>query len=158
MFYLSLYLLAYWNWENVKAGPETWYLFLVWQYVTCTLIYDLWFRANLGEGLCMITLTPSAAEKILETISKKGQEGAGLRVRVVGGGCSGLQYNLDLETSERKGDKVFESNGVKVFVDLKSLLYLKGTEIDFVDALQGGGFKFKNPNAHGACSCGESFH
>jgi iron-sulfur cluster assembly protein len=108
--------------------------------------------------LCMITLTPSAAEKIQETIKKKGQEGAGLRVRVVGGGCSGLQYNLDLETMERKGDKVFESNGVKVFVDLKSLLYLKGTEIDFVDALQGGGFKFKNPNAHGSCSCGESFH
>jgi len=106
----------------------------------------------------MIELTPAAAEKIRETIHKKGQPEAGLRVRVVGGGCSGLQYNLDLETQERKGDKTFESNGVKVFIDLKSLLYLKGTEIDFVDALQGGGFKFKNPNAHGSCSCGESFH
>jgi iron-sulfur cluster assembly protein len=106
----------------------------------------------------MITLTQAAAEKIRETIQKKGQENVGLRVRVVGGGCSGLQYNLDLETLERKGDKVFESNGVKIFVDLKSLLYLKGTEIDFVDALQHGGFKFRNPNAHGSCSCGESFH
>lgn len=106
----------------------------------------------------MITLTQSAAEKIKETIGKKGIPDVGLRVRVVGGGCSGLQYNLDLETQERKGDKTFETNGVKVFVDLKSLLYLKGTEIDFVDALQHGGFKFKNPNAHGACSCGESFH
>jgi iron-sulfur cluster assembly protein len=106
----------------------------------------------------MITLTQAAAEKIRETIQKKGQENVGLRVRVVGGGCSGLQYNLDLETLERKGDKLFESNGVKIFVDLKSLLYLKGTEIDFVDALQHGGFKFRNPNAHGSCSCGESFH
>ncbi len=106
----------------------------------------------------MITLTQSAAERIKETIQKKGIANAGLRVRVVGGGCSGLQYNLDLETQERKGDKTFESGGVKVFIDLKSLLYLKGTEIDFVDALQHGGFKFKNPNAHGSCSCGESFH
>ena len=106
----------------------------------------------------MITLTQSAAEKILQTIQKKGQTEAGLRVRVIGGGCSGLQYNLDLETQERKGDKTFESKGVRVYIDLKSLLYLKGTEIDFVDALQGGGFKFKNPNAHGSCSCGESFH
>lgn len=106
----------------------------------------------------MITLTPSAAERIHETIRKKGLAEAGLRVRVVGGGCSGLQYNLDLETQERKGDKTFESEGMKVFVDLKSLLYLRGTEIDFVDALQGGGFKFRNPNAHGSCSCGESFH
>ncbi|MBZ5551945.1 MAG: iron-sulfur cluster assembly accessory protein [Acidobacteriia bacterium] len=106
----------------------------------------------------MITLTEAAAEKIQQTIQKKGQPDAGLRVRVVGGGCSGLQYNLDLETQERKGDKTFESNGVRVYVDLKSLLYLKGTEIDFVDALQGGGFKFKNPNSHGSCSCGESFH
>lgn len=106
----------------------------------------------------MITLTDAAAEKVQQTIQKKGQPDAGLRVRVVGGGCSGLQYNLDIETQERKGDKTFESHGVRVYVDLKSLLYLKGTEIDFVDALQGGGFKFKNPNAHGSCSCGESFH
>lgn len=106
----------------------------------------------------MITLTLSAAVRIQETIQKKGLSEAGLRVRVVGGGCSGLQYNLDLETQERRGDKMFESQGVKLIVDLKSLLYLKGTEIDFVDALQGGGFKFKNPNAHGSCSCGESFH
>lgn len=106
----------------------------------------------------MITLTPAAAGKIQETIRKKGQPDGGLRVRVVGGGCSGLQYNLDLETQERKGDKVYETSGVKVFVDLKSLLYLKGTEIDYVDALQHGGFKFRNPNAHGSCSCGESFH
>ncbi len=106
----------------------------------------------------MITLTPAAASKVRETLEKKGMTDAGLRVRVVGGGCSGLQYNLDLETQERKGDKTFESNGVRVYVDLKSLLYLKGTEIDFVDALQHGGFKFKNPNAHGSCSCGESFH
>ncbi|MDD5542625.1 MAG: iron-sulfur cluster assembly accessory protein [Acidobacteriia bacterium] len=106
----------------------------------------------------MITLTPAAAEKIQETINKKGHADGGLRVRVVGGGCSGLQYNLDLETQERKGDKVYESSGIKVFIDLKSLLYLKGTEIDYVDALQHGGFKFRNPNAHGSCSCGESFH
>lgn len=110
------------------------------------------------KGVAMITLTASAAGKIQETIRKKGAQDVGLRVRVVGGGCSGLQYNLDLETQERKGDKTFESNGVKVFIDLKSLLYLKGTEIDFVDALQNGGFKFRNPNAHGTCSCGESFH
>lgn len=105
----------------------------------------------------MITVTPLAAEKI-RTIkeAQNAPEDAGLRVRVVGGGCSGFQYQLAFD-APRPGDEVFEVDGVRLVVDPKSSLYLAGTEIDYVDGLMGAGFTLKNPNAKGSCGCGSSF-
>ncbi|MHB1308959.1 MAG: HesB/IscA family protein, partial [Limisphaerales bacterium] len=76
---------------------------------------------------------------------------------VIGGGCSGLQYKMDLQDGPANRDIVVESNGIKVVVDPKSALYITGSELDYLEALQGGGFKVKNPNAASSCSCGESF-
>ncbi len=105
----------------------------------------------------MITVTPTAAEKIksIQTAQAAPAE-AGLRVRVVGGGCSGFQYQLTFDAPQA-GDQVFDAEGVKVVVDPKSFLYLTGTEIDYVDGLTGAGFTLKNPNAKGGCGCGQSF-
>ena len=80
-----------------------------------------------------------------------------LRVAVVGGGCSGLQYKMDLQDAPANRDILVETSGIKVVVDPKSALYVTGSELDYVDALQEGGFKVKNPNAATSCSCGESF-
>ena len=81
----------------------------------------------------------------------------GLRVSIVGGGCSGLSYQLDFDNEEQPGDQVFEAQGVRLFVNLKSYLYLAGTELNFSDGLDGKGFYFDNPNASRTCGCGESF-
>ncbi len=105
----------------------------------------------------MITLTSLAATKVQEFLQQNGRPDAGLRVRVVGGGCSGFQYQLALDDVAAEGDEVFEQEGVKLFVDPRSLLYLDGTEIDFVEDIMGTGFRFNNPNATGSCGCGESF-
>jgi iron-sulfur cluster assembly accessory protein len=105
----------------------------------------------------MITVTTQAATKIKDIkTAQAASEDTGLRVRVVGGGCSGFQYQLVFDTP-KAGDQVFESDGVKVVVDPKSFLYLVGTEIDYVDGLNGAGFTMKNPNAKGGCGCGSSF-
>jgi len=105
----------------------------------------------------MITVTTQASEKIKAIkAAQNAPEEAGLRVRVVGGGCSGFQYQLVFD-APAAGDQVFESDGVKVVVDPKSFLYLTGTEIDYVDGLSGAGFTLKNPNAKGGCGCGSSF-
>jgi iron-sulfur cluster assembly accessory protein len=113
-------------------------------------------RLTQGETT-MITVTPQAAEKIkgIKTAQSASEE-TGLRVRVVGGGCSGFQYQLAFDAAS-PGDQVFEAEGVKVVVDPKSFLYLNGTEIDYVDGLMGAGFTLKNPNAKGGCGCGQSF-
>lgn len=104
-----------------------------------------------------ITLTERAAEKILSFAKQVGTEW-GLRVRVIGGGCSGLQYHLAIDEKPEAGDKVIEANGVKIFIDLKSALYLAGTEIDYIEGLMESGFKITNPNAKSTCGCGQSFH
>jgi iron-sulfur cluster assembly accessory protein len=105
----------------------------------------------------MITVTPQAVEKIKGIRdSQSAPAETGLRIRVVGGGCSGFQYQLAFEAPQ-PGDQVFEADGVKVVVDPKSFLYLSGTEIDYVDGLTGAGFNLKNPNAKGGCGCGQSF-
>ena len=105
----------------------------------------------------MITVTTQASEKIKAIMAaQKAPEDTGLRVRVVGGGCSGFQYQLVFD-EPKTGDQVFEADGVKVVVDPKSFLYLTGTEIDYVDGLTGAGFTLKNPNAKGGCGCGSSF-
>lgn len=106
-----------------------------------------------------IELSQRAVDRIREILTQQQIPEGGLRVGIKGGGCSGLSYILDLETTTRAGDKVFERDGVKVFVDLKSYLYLNGTILDFKDegGLMGRGFVFQNPNSAGACGCGESF-
>ena len=105
----------------------------------------------------MINVSPTAASKISELLAEEGKTGSGLRVFVQGGGCSGFQYGLMIEESGGMGDQVYESNGVRLFVDPVSVSYLKGAEVDFVDTVTGGGFTIKNPNATSTCGCGSSF-
>ncbi|HEY9282784.1 MAG TPA: iron-sulfur cluster assembly accessory protein [Pyrinomonadaceae bacterium] len=104
-------------------------------------------------------VTETAAEEIKKFMaSEEGlPETAGLRVRVVPGGCSGFQYSLNIEEESRQGDHVFDQHGVRLFVDMFSAQYLNGVEIDYVTSVMGQGFTFKNPNATGSCGCGSSF-
>lgn len=106
----------------------------------------------------MITVTDKAAEQVKRLLKQQelGND-YGLRVSVKGGGCSGLSYGLDFDNEQKQGDQVFEDKGVKLFVDMKSFLYLTGTVLDFSDGLNGKGFHFVNPNAARTCGCGESF-
>lgn len=106
----------------------------------------------------MITITDKALVKI-NHLMQDSQLGADyfLRVSVTGGGCSGLSYNLDFDNEEKKGDHFYEDKGIKIALDMKSFLYLAGTELDFSDGLNGKGFAFNNPNASRTCGCGESF-
>ena len=105
----------------------------------------------------MINVSPTAASKINELLAEENKTGSGLRVFVQGGGCSGFQYGLMIEEDGGVGDQVYESNGVRLFVDPVSVSYLKGAEVDFVDTVTGGGFTIKNPNATSTCGCGSSF-
>jgi iron-sulfur cluster assembly protein len=106
-----------------------------------------------------LNVTETAANEIKKFMA--GEEGlpqtAGLRVRVVPGGCSGFQYSLNIEEDSRQGDFILDEHGVKLFVDMFSAQYLNGVEIDFVSGVMGSGFTFKNPNATGGCGCGSSF-
>ncbi|HEY1663250.1 MAG TPA: iron-sulfur cluster assembly accessory protein [Verrucomicrobiae bacterium] len=104
----------------------------------------------------LVKLTPNAAHKVSTLLTKQGRPNGVLRVAVVGGGCSGLQYKMDLQDAPANRDILVESSGVRVVVDPKSALYVTGSELDYLDALDGG-FKVKNPNAATSCSCGESF-
>src|ERR1700738_4527133 len=106
----------------------------------------------------MITLTDKGAEKVREFLDSQTTSlpTAGLRVGVRGGGCSGFQYALDFD-EQRDGDSVFEDKGIRLLVDRPSLPYVEGSVIDFVDELQGAGFKVENPNVIAACGCGSSF-
>ncbi|MFK7922377.1 MAG: HesB/IscA family protein [Bacteroidia bacterium] len=106
----------------------------------------------------MIKVTENAFTHIGQLREEKGYDDSyGLRVSVEGGGCSGLSYKLDFDNQEVAGDQVIEDKGIKIFVNMKSLLYLVGTELDYSGGLQGQGFHFANPNASRTCACGESF-
>jgi iron-sulfur cluster assembly protein len=105
----------------------------------------------------LIRVTPNAARKVNTLLAKQGRPAGVLRVAVMGGGCSGLQYKMDLQDGPAARDILVETGGIKVVVDPKSALYVTGSELDYVEALQEGGFKVKNPNAASSCSCGESF-
>jgi len=105
----------------------------------------------------MIQLTPVAVGKVKEIISAQSPQPIGLRVAVVGGGCSGFQYHMAFENNTNGTDMVIEFDGLKVFVDQMSAMYLQGVEIDFVETLEGSGFKFNNPNVRSTCGCGSSF-
>jgi len=106
----------------------------------------------------MITVSAKAKEYIGQLMAEQhAAAGSFLRVGVKSGGCSGLEYQMLFDTTEKDGDQAFEDNGIKVVVDMKSLLYLYGTELDYSGGLNGKGLVFNNPNASRTCSCGESF-
>ena len=105
----------------------------------------------------MLQLTEKAVTKVKELLSAENKDGYGLRVAVHGGGCSGFQYGLTFENAERPNDNVLELDGLKVYVDAMSGMYLDGVQIDYVETLEGSGFKIDNPNATGHCGCGHSF-
>jgi iron-sulfur cluster assembly accessory protein len=105
----------------------------------------------------MLQLTDRAVEKVKELLAAEKRNGYGLRVMVQGGGCSGFQYGLTWENEEKPNDSVLEFEGLKVYVDAMSGLYLDEVKIDYVDGLQGSGFKIDNPKATGTCGCGSSF-
>ncbi len=106
-----------------------------------------------------LELTEKAAEEVKRFMSSEEglPETAGLRVRVVPGGCSGFQYSLNIEEESRQGDHILAQNGVRLFVDMFSAQYLSGVKIDYVSGVMGSGFTFSNPNATGSCGCGSSF-
>ncbi len=108
-----------------------------------------------------ISLTPNAKVKVKGKggiMAQQNPASAGLRVGVVGGGCSGFSYSLQFDTSAGMMDKVFDMDGLKVFVDATSIMYLNGCRVDYVETLEGAGFKFENPNVKSTCGCGSSFN
>ncbi len=105
----------------------------------------------------MVTLTEKAVQKVQTLQQQEGKAGYALRVKVVGGGCSGYSYSLDFEERPQTGDSVFEDHGVKIIVDPKSLAMVENSQVDWVDAMTGAGFTIQNPNAKGSCGCGHSF-
>jgi len=106
----------------------------------------------------MVSLTGKAVEKVKEILDMQDPKPAGLRISVVGGGCSGFSYSMAFENQPNMLDKTYNYEGLKVFVDQASLLYLDGAEVDFVETLEGSGFKFSNPNVKSTCGCGSSFN
>ncbi len=112
--------------------------------------------ADLGmENL--FTLTPKAVEMVKDAMQREGVAGYGIRVGVQGGGCSGFQYSMDFENAPKDGDITLEQDGLRLYVDAMSSMYLQGVTVDYVVGLQGAGFKFNNPNAKSTCGCGSSF-
>jgi iron-sulfur cluster assembly accessory protein len=105
----------------------------------------------------MIQLTERAVDKVKEILNSQDPKPAGLRISVVGGGCSGFSYSMAFENAPGLLDKTYNYNDLRVFVDQASLLYLDGAEVDYVETLEGSGFKFNNPNVKSTCGCGSSF-
>lgn len=104
-----------------------------------------------------VTLTDTAINKVREILDMQDPKPAGLRISVVGGGCSGFSYSMAFESAPGLMDKVYNFEGLKVFIDQASLLYLDGARVDYVETLEGSGFKFDNPNVKSTCGCGSSF-
>lgn len=102
-------------------------------------------------------VTNKAAEKLKEVLKENSKEGCGLRVEIVPGGCSGFEYGLELDNNTTDLDLIFEEKGVKIIITKDNMQFLKGAKLDYVDSLQGGGFKISNPNVHSSCGCGQSF-
>jgi iron-sulfur cluster assembly protein len=105
----------------------------------------------------MIQLTERAIEKVKEILDSQEPKPSGLRIAVVGGGCSGFSYSMAFETTPGLLDKTYQFDGLKVFVDQASMLYLDGANVDYIETLEGSGFKFENPNVKSTCGCGSSF-
>jgi len=113
-------------------------------------------EGKLDDGKEFI-ITNKAAEKLKEVLKENSKEGSGLRVEIVPGGCSGFQYGLELDDNTTDLDLVLEDKGVKIIISKDNMQFLKGAKLDYVDSLQGGGFKISNSNAHSSCGCGQSF-
>jgi len=107
--------------------------------------------------LAVVSMTSRAADKLKEIITKQGRDDLALRVYVTPGGCSGFSYGMTFAEGREEDDTLIEQDGVRIVVDPMSAMYIKGSEIDFVDALMGGGFALRNPNAVSSCGCGQSF-
>ena len=105
----------------------------------------------------MITLTENAVSKVKEILTSQEPQPAGLRIAVVGGGCSGFSYSMAFENNPQMLDKTYSYEGLKVFVDQASLLYLEGAQVDYVESIEGSDYKFSNPNVKSTCGCGSSF-
>lgn len=105
----------------------------------------------------MVQLTETAVSKVMEIMDTQEPRPAGLRISVVGGGCSGFSYSMAFENTPGMLDKTYDFNGLKLFVDQASMLYLDGASVDYVETLEGSGFKFNNPNVKSTCGCGSSF-
>ena len=106
--------------------------------------------------ISILSITPTAAEKVRELLEQENDPSLALRIFVAGGGCSGLQYGMTLD-EEQEGDTIVQQSGIKVLVDEMSLGYINGSQIDYVDSLMGAGFTVNNPNAVSSCGCGHSF-
>jgi iron-sulfur cluster assembly protein len=109
------------------------------------------------EILEMVQLTETAVSKVKEILGSQDPKPAGLRIAVVGGGCSGFSYSMAFENTPNMLDKTYKFDDLKVFIDQASLLYLDGAEVDYVETMEGSGFKFNNPNVKSTCGCGSSF-
>jgi iron-sulfur cluster assembly protein len=105
----------------------------------------------------MVQLTETAVTKVREILDTQEPKPAGLRIAVVGGGCSGFSYSMAFENAPGMLDKTYDFSGLNVFIDQASLLYLDGVRVDYVESLEGSGFKFDNPNVKSTCGCGSSF-
>ena len=105
----------------------------------------------------LLKVSESASVKVRSLLQRQGRSGGVLRVAVIGGGCSGLQYKLDLQDAPANRDILVESGGIRVVVDPKTAIYVTGSQLEYTDKLEDGGFKVNNPNAASTCSCGESF-
>ncbi len=105
-----------------------------------------------------VSLTPTAVSKVKEIMAQQNPAPAGLRIGVVGGGCSGFSYSMSFENAPGVMDKVYTFDGLKVFVDATSVMYLNGCTVDYVETLEAAGFKFENPNVKSTCGCGSSFN
>jgi iron-sulfur cluster assembly protein len=112
--------------------------------------------ASTSEAASGIHVTPQAIRKIKQTFEREGVFG-GLRLGVLGGGCSGLSYQFKYEMKPRERDRIFDFDGVRIFIDPKSLIYLRGLTLDYKESLMQSGFVFENPNATKSCGCGTSF-
>jgi iron-sulfur cluster assembly accessory protein len=130
--------------------------------LTCIVWYNLAVEKTAQNGwgvrdTQMITVTPVATTKVKEIMSQQTPAPIALRVAVVGGGCSGFSYHMAFENQENATDNVYEFDGLKVLVDQMSEMYLDGVSIDYLETLEGAGFKFNNPNVKSTCGCGSSF-
>jgi iron-sulfur cluster assembly accessory protein len=115
-------------------------------------------KVSTGEDFnAMVQLTDTAVTKVREILDTQDPKPSGLRIAVVGGGCSGFSYSMAFENTPNMLDKTYSFDGLKVFIDQASLLYLDGVEVDYVETMEGSGFKFNNPNVKNTCGCGSSF-
>jgi len=130
-------------------------------WLQCPTRYDPRLPSRRGSlyliGTKLISLTPKAAEKIREIQQEENLGDQGLRLRVLGGGCAGFQYDLYFEDNITPMDEEYESHGIKLYVDMISFQYLEGVTVDYTESLMGAGFKFLNPKAKSTCGCGSSF-